>query len=251
MGVGITELPAYAPANPLQKTPQTTPSDNAAPGTTPVTPVVQQPVVPSPAAYTVGKFFGALANGWQPTADENAAHQQLAATNIANARNFWGSLSAGAQGTTPQAALTPSNVLPSFELSGVASPQKQGAPATPRSAAPAAVQKQAANALPLGDAHRDAFMSHIQGLSRRDLIELMHVMPSIPHMAPHDQALYALNKMTTDEYNNAMQQAEKETDPAKKLLAQQLANTQLANRLNATTTSGAYAINSQAFNQNQ
>lgn len=89
----------------------------------------------------------------------------------------------------------------------------------------------------------DPFLQHIAGLSRRDLIELLHTMPAMPHLAPHDQALHAINLMSMNEYNSNLALANAEKDPAKRAARIQAAADQLKTRLEFTTVPGIGTLN--------
>jgi len=93
----------------------------------------------------------------------------------------------------------------------------------------------------------DSFAQHVAGLNRRDAMALMQIMPSLPKMDPHMQAVHQLNTLATQKYQSAMAQAEKETDPKKKLAAQQLAAAGLHTDISAATVAGAAPYTSQTY----
>ena len=93
----------------------------------------------------------------------------------------------------------------------------------------------------------DSFAQHVAGLNRRDAMALMQIMPSLPKMDPHMQAVQQLNTLATQKYQSAMAQAEKETDPKKKLVAQQLAAAGLHNDISASAVAGAAPYTSQTY----
>jgi len=61
------------------------------------------------------------------------------------------------------------------------------------------------------------------------------------------QAVHQLNTLATQKYQSAMAQAEKETDPKKKLAAQQLAAAGLHTDISAATVAGAAPYTAQTY----